>query len=133
MENAGIDPQAVQGGQIFVFADNIHFVPEKSNLLGTSLRWQGMYMGKMSKSGELQISPRVRLEGSLPRIELEGKEGLNQIKKLLSGQSLTYDHADNVSNVGNAPSVGKNAILVWNGLVLGRVRLKNKRYLWSER
>lgn len=117
----GITEDFLQGGSISSFGESIHFVPKQAKYLPKSFNWQGMYMGKISKYGDIQLSPRVLVGENLPCMDFEGLEGINAIKGLLAGQSLSCDFK------------AKNALMRWNGLVLGRLRVKNKRVLWSER
>ncbi len=120
-QETAIDPKALPHGKICIFGDSIHFVHEKASLLPENFAWQGMYMGKVSKGSDIQLSPRLRLDSSLPTVDFEGIDGINAIKGLLQGQSLTTDLK------------GKNALMRWNGLNLGRLKIKNKRLLWTER
>lgn len=117
----GINENYLEYGDIAVFKDSIHFVPNQAKMLPARFMWQGMYMGKVGKSKEVQLSPRVRMEGDLPVVRFEGKDGIEKIKGLLSGQSLACDYKE------------KNVLMAWNGLILGRLKVKNKRLVWSER
>jgi hypothetical protein len=94
-------------------------------MLPDSLHWQGLYMGKTGKNGDIRLSPRVRLEGPGAHVDLEGAEGLRLIEGLLTGQSLTAPDS--------VPAGSRTALLRWNGLPLGRLNVKNKRLIWSER
>ena len=82
-------------------------------------------MGKAGENGDVRLSPRVRIEGPCAHVDLEGAEGLRVISGLLQGQSLPAP-----SSVSAKDRV---ALLHWNGLPLGRLNVKNKRLLWSER
>lgn len=117
----GISEKYLEYGDIAVFKDSIHFVPNQAKMLPARFMWQGMYMGKAGKSKEVQLSPRVRMEGDLPVVQFEGKDGIEKIKGLLSGQSLVCGYKE------------KNVLMAWNGLILGRLKVKNKRLVWSER
>lgn len=121
VKELGIDTSYLTYGDIAVFKESIHFVPHKAKNLPENFAWQGMYMGKVAKSKEVQLNPRVRMGGNLPIIHFEGKQGLERIKGLLSGQSFNGDYKE------------KNVLMAWNGLVLGRLKVKNKRLIWSER
>lgn len=121
VQQLGISEQYLEYGDVAVFKDSIHFVHEQAKYLPANFAWQGMYMGKAGKSKEVQLSPRVRMAGDLPVINFEGKEGIEKIKGLLSGQSFSCDYKE------------KHVFLAWNGLILGRLNVKNKRVLWSER
>lgn len=105
---------------------SLHAMPIPAlSLLPGKLHWQGMYMGKIGKNGELRLSPRVRINGSDEKIDVEGKEGLRLITGLLKGQSLPVP----ATVAANARAV----LLRWNGLALCRLNVKNKRLIWSER
>lgn len=121
VQELGISEKYLAYGDISVFKDSVHFVHNHAKYLPQNFPWQGMYMGKVSKSKEVQLSPRVRMAGNLPVVNFEGKEGLEKIKGLLSGQSYSCDYKE------------KHVFLAWNGLVLGRLNVKNKRLVWSER
>ena len=58
-------------------------------------------------------------------MDLEGDEGIRLIEGLLAGQSLTAPDS--------VPAGARTALLRWNGLPLGRLNVKNKRLIWSER
>ena len=58
-------------------------------------------------------------------MDLEGAEGLRVITGLLQGQSLPAP--------SSVPAGARTALLRWNGLPLGRLNVKNKRLIWSER
>lgn len=121
VQELGISEKYLAYGDIAVFKDSVHFVHNHAKYLPQNFAWQGMYMGKVSKSKEVQLSPRIRMAGDLPVINFEGKEGIEKIKGLLSGQSFSCENKE------------KNVLLAWNGLVLGRLKIKNKRLVWSER
>lgn len=121
VQELGISEKYLEYGDIAVFKDSVHFVHNYAKYLPQNFAWQGMYMGKVSKSKEVQLSPRVRMAGNLPVVNFEGKEGLEKIKGLLSGQSFSCEYKE------------KHVFLSWNSLVLGRLNVKNKRLVWSER
>jgi len=120
----GIDPRLL-ASDIGIFNGSLHALPTQALArLPASLRWQGLYMGKTGKNGEIRLSPRVRIEGPAEHVDLEGKHGLLQISGLLQGQSLP------------APAMkagAKSAILRWNGMPLCRLGVKGGRLIWSER
>jgi len=121
VEELGLNTSILDYGNMSIFGESVHFVPHKAKLLPENFSWQGMYMGKVSRSGDVQISPRVRIEGALPCVDFEGIKGIEQIKGLLCGQSIS-------TNITT-----KSALLRWNGLMLGRLKVKNKRLIWTER
>ncbi|MBO4317593.1 MAG: RsmB/NOP family class I SAM-dependent RNA methyltransferase [Mailhella sp.] len=117
----GFLPGDLPGGRPAVFGTSLHFVPDHAGHLPKDFRWQGMYMGKATASGELTPAPFVRAGSDLPRLETEGEEGIRLITGLLSGQSFIGDIRE------------KSALLVWEGMPLCRLRVKNKRLFYSER
>lgn len=121
VQQLGIAKKYLEYGDIAVFKESLHFVHRQAKFFPQNFAWQGMYMGKAGKSNEAQLSPRVRMAGDLPITCFEGKDGLEKIKGLLSGQSFPCDFKE------------KNVLMAWNGLVLGRLKVKNKRLIWSER
>ncbi len=121
LQELGLSSEILSFGSVSIFKDSLHFIPNLAKQLKSDFFWQGMYMGKVNKAHELQISPRMRLYSDLPRIELEDEKGVEQIKALLSGQSILTDLKC------------KNSLLTWNSLPLGRLKIKNKRLLWTER
>ena len=121
IEELGLDVAILDNGEISIFGESVHFVPHKAQLLPQAFSWQGMYMGKVSRAGDVLLSPRVRIMSNLPSMDFEGIKGIEQIKGLLCGQSISSEFAV------------KNVLLRWNGLTLGRVKAKNKRLIWTER
>ena len=125
LRQQGIDPRLVHG-EIGIFQGSLHALPLAAlSSLPEALHWQGLYMGKVSKNGELRFSPRMRIEGPCPRLDVEGEEGLHVISRLLQGQSMPAP--------SSADSSSRSVLLRWNGLALGRLNMKNKRLIWSER
>ena len=121
VEELGLDVSILDHGNISIFGESVHFVPHKAQLLPKEFSWQGMYMGKVSRAGDVLLSPRCRLMGNLPCVDFEGIQGIETIKGLLCGQSISTD------------MTAKNVLLRWNGLTLGRLKVKNKRLIWTER
>ncbi len=123
LEEAGFDSARLPCGELGVFGDNIHFLPQQAlDSLTDPIRWQGMHMGKLS-GGRPLFSPRLRSlvdTTSTTNAQLELDDHQN-IQKLLQGQSLRTDLS------------GRVATLSWQGLSLGLVRLKNGRVLWTEK
>ena len=125
LHGLGLDPRLVHA-EIGMFGGSLHALPVSAlALLPEELHWQGLYMGKAGKNGDLRLSPRVRIEGPGAHVDLEGPEGLRVISGLLQGQSL--------SAPASVPAGARTALLRWNGLPLGRLNVKNKRLIWSER
>ena len=125
LREQGIDPRRVHA-EIGMFGGSLHALPVQAlAMLPDSLHWQGLYMGKTGKNGDIRLSPRVRIEGPGAHVDLEGAEGLRVIEGLLTGQSLTAPDS--------VPAGSRTALLRWNGLPLGRLNVKNKRLIWSER
>ncbi len=121
----GIDARRL-AAEIGIFGGSLHALPLHAlTHLPASLRWQGLYMGKHGKNGEIRISPRSRDEGPGAHIDTDGREGLNRIEGLLQGQSMPApDHL---------PSGSRSVLLRWNGLPLCRLTVKGGRLVWSER
>lgn len=121
----GLDPRRVHA-EIGFFGQSLHALPIPAlAMLPEELHWQGLYMGKTGRNGELRLSPRVRIEGPGPHLDLEGEEGLQLISGLLKGQSLPAP--------SSVPAEARAVLLRWNGMPLGRLNVKNKRLIWSER
>lgn len=122
-------------GNISIFGESVHFVHKHAAILPEDFNWQGMYMGKVSKHGDIALSPRVRIASTLPHIHFADLKGIEQIKGLLSGQSLSIKDLDSIKSEDYAELLKgeKNAQFSWNGLLLGRLKVKNKRLMWTER
>ncbi len=121
----GIDPSLLSG-VVGIFGDSLHALPLQAlAVLPDSLHWQGLYMGKIGKNGDIRLSPRVRLEGPGAHVDFEDKEGVRCIVGLLQGQSLPVP--------SSVPASAGTALLRWNGLPLCRLNIKNRRLIWSER
>ncbi len=108
-------------GKATLFANNIHFLPEKAIELAeknNNFRFQAMHMGKFSGS-QVQIAPRLRLFDNIQeKIHFETKEDLKTLYGLLQGQSLNY--------------TGKELLVpfYWKNLYLGNLKKKGNRLLW---
>lgn len=125
LRQLGLDPRLVHA-EIGIFGGSLHALPVQALArLPESLHWQGLYMGKAGKNGDVRLSPRVRLEGPGAHVDLEGAEGLKIISGLLQGQSLPAPDGIRKEE--------RTALLRWNSLPLGRLNVKNKRLIWSER
>lgn len=126
IQNEGLDFSPYTGAHVGLFNGNMHLVPQQAQYLPPALRWQGLHVGKVSQNHEPQFSPRVRafLEPrTLPTLVLEDKEGIQLVEKLLQGQSLPFHNPQNA----------RYALLYWQNMPLGRLRLKQNRAFWSER
>ncbi|MCH5278101.1 MAG: RsmB/NOP family class I SAM-dependent RNA methyltransferase [Desulfovibrionaceae bacterium] len=122
----GVDP-ALLPGPVGVFNGNLHVLPRSGlGLLPAGLRWQGLYMGKVARNGDLHLSPRLRQDGPGPTLDLEGKQGLSTLAALVQGRSVTAAELPPARG-------GTHVLLRWNGLKLGRATLKKTRLLWAER
>ncbi len=125
LREQGIDPAQIHGA-VGIFGGNLHALPPQAlALLPEALHWQGLYIGKLGKNGDVRLSPRLRLEGSGICVDLEHTEGIQRIISLLQGQSLPLP--------SGTPAEARTALLRWNGLPLCRLKIKKKRLLWSER
>ncbi|MBP3730569.1 MAG: RsmB/NOP family class I SAM-dependent RNA methyltransferase [Mailhella sp.] len=121
----GIDARHI-AAEIGIFNGSLHALPLQALARRpASLHWQGLYMGKAGKNGELRISPRVRAEGPGPHLHLEGPQGLRMIEGLLQGQSLPASDDLGIRD--------RAVLLCWNGMPLCRLSVKSKRLFWSER
>jgi len=129
----GIEPAHLPG-PVGMFGDSLHVIPRLAlQRLPGSLRWQGMYAGKAGRGGEIRLSPRLRLPApahcSLSVVDLEGRDGLTLIESLLAGRSAEWQDFPDKAQKGE----GRDVFLRWQGLLLGRVRRKGRRLIWSER
>ena len=125
LREQGVDPCFVSG-TVGMFGGSLHALPMQAlALLPESLHWQGLYMGKTGKNGDIRLSPRLRLEGPGAHVDLEGEEGIRYVTGLLQGQSLPVPTS--------VLPAARTALLRWNGLPLCRLNIKNKRLIWSER
>lgn len=126
----GVAP-ALFPGPVGIFGDSLHVLPELAlRHLPATLRWQGLYCGKTSRNNDIRLSPRLRLPGPGARIDLQGQAGLGTLSALLQGQSIPLAQ---IPGEITGSEDAKSALLCWNTLKLGRVGIKNKRLLWSER
>lgn len=121
---AGLEADRLPPGVFGAFGDTVHFLPAAAlESLPTALRWQGPVVGRLA-GGSFAPSSRLRAFGSAclasgpPRLDLDE---IGPIEGLLQGRSLAVDLP------------GKEALLFWRGLALGRVRLGNGRALWTEK
>jgi len=122
LRSFGLDPQKLPPGELGVFGSSVHFLHKQAlERLPLILRWQGPII---AKAGNHAIIPLPRLRclldtaNTIPSLDMDS---LAPIHALLQGQSLSTEYA------------GKEAALLWQGLALGRVRLKNGRVLWTEK
>lgn len=107
-------------GQLAVFGDTVRFIHQGAlECLPAGLVWQGANVGKWA-GGKVHFSPRLRslLPAAPPETALQLDEATS-IVRLLSGQSLQTGLR------------GSDTGLYWQGLPLGRVKLKNGRALWT--
>ncbi len=122
----GLDFSCFTGAQTGLFGGNMHLVPQQARFLPPGLRWQGLFVGKVSSRQEPQFSPRVAAfakQNPLPALKLEDKAGTALLEKLIQGQSLTLENPHN----------SHHALLYWQDIPLGRLRLKQNRAFWTER
>lgn len=123
----GLDP-ALLPGPVGIFNGSLHVLPERGlALFPSTLRWQGLYVGKIARNGDLHLSPRLRQDGPAPALDLEGKDGLRTLTALAQGRSVA------AADLPLSARGGRQVLLRWNGLTLGRATLKNARLLWAER
>lgn len=121
LQELGLSDDDIEGGYVAAFGEHIHYISYHASFLPKQFKWQGMSIGKVSKSAEIQMLPRMRMGSHLPYMDFDGMSGINAIRGLLSGQSLTCSFQT------------KEVMMRWNNLILGRLKVKNKRLLWTER
>lgn len=127
LREQGVEPTQLPG-PVGMFGGSLHVLPRPAlDRFPPALRWQGLYMGKTAKNGDVRLSPRLRLAGPGAVADLEGRKGVDVLKALIQGRSVPS------CEVGLTDTRRKTVLLRWNGLALGRASLKNKRLLWSER
>lgn len=115
-----LDLTQLPPGHLAVFGDNVRFIPQAAlECLPSSLTWQAANVGKWA-GGKVHFSPRLRsLLPALPPENALQLDDIADITRLLSGQSLLTGLR------------GTDTGLYWQGLPLGRVKLKNGRVLWT--
>lgn len=107
-------------GQLAVFGDTVRFIPQGAlECLPAGFIWQGANVGKWA-GGKVHFSPRLQslLPANPPETALQ-LDDVDSIVRLLSGQSL------------QSGLRGTDTGLYWQGLPLGRVKLKSGRALWT--
>lgn len=115
-----LDLSQLPPGHLAVFGDTVRFIPQPAlECLPASLTWQGANVGKWA-GGKVHFSPRLRsLLPSAPPENALQLDDVSHIVRLLSGQSLQTGLR------------GTDTGLYWQGLPLGRVKLKSGRVLWT--
>lgn len=107
-------------GHIRVFKQQLYFLPAHAcNLLPSCFNWQGFHLGRLQKD---RISPDPRARILLPAAPQETSivlDATEEIRKLLSGQSLQLKQTARIEG------------LYWKELPLGWLTVKGKRALWS--
>lgn len=127
LRQEALEPKLLPPGRMGIFGDSLHFVPQLAlEHLPRSLRWQGLYVGK---AAGLHFSPRLRLPLTGATLNLAGQEGIASLRALLQGQSLV--RPKNAENKEQPKA--KHVTVLWEGLTLGRLRVKGDRLLWTER
>lgn len=122
IESLFTDPALLPPGEIAVFNDVAHFLPEHSrSLLPAGFSWKGFPLGRLAKNGALRTSAMLRalmpsldeaVQRGLPVLVLEDIE---PVLALQSGQSLAVDCAE--AEMG----------LYFKDLPLCRLSVKGKR------
>lgn len=124
----GVDPDRLPAGEIATVNEQAIFLQQFAlEHFPRNFRWRGFPLGKAA-AGEVRPSPRLRT--LMPEFD-DGNHGtpcngINMddpapIQALLTGQSLTVETKE------------KELGLYFRGLPLGRLRVKGKRALWSEK
>ncbi|MEG2172259.1 MAG: RsmB/NOP family class I SAM-dependent RNA methyltransferase [Desulfovibrionaceae bacterium] len=125
LEREGINADCLEWGHLppghlAVFGDTVRFIPQGAlECLPAALVWQGAKVGKWA-GGKVHFSSLLRtlLPPEPPDNALQIDDAAS-IVRLIGGQSL---HT-NLHGVGTG--------LYWQGLPLGRVKLKQGRALWT--
>jgi 16S rRNA (cytosine1407-C5)-methyltransferase len=122
LRQAGCDPAGLPTGRIRSFGDNVFFLPGPSlGVLPGEFTWRGLPLGRLHKGG-FRPNPRLRL--LLPPARAGGDlvvDNPEQVEALLTGQSL------------DLPGAAEPCGLYFRSLPLGRLRLKGRRALWTDR
>lgn len=124
----GVDPERLPDGNIAVVKEQAIFLQRFAREhFPRQFRWRGFPLGKVA-AGEVRPSPRLR---TLMPEYADGSHGLacnginmdepQAVQALLTGQSLAVETTE------------KELGLYFRGLPLGRLRVKGKRALWSEK
>ncbi len=117
----GLDPGNLPPGRVQAFGDRVFFLPRMTrSLLPHDFSWQGYPLGRL-QAGTFRPDPLARRllphGHTTPGLHLDSIE---QVRALLSGQSLTLD----------APP--ESAGLYWKDLPLGWLTVKGRRVLWGK-
>lgn len=115
-----LDLEQLPPGQLAVFGDTVRFIPQGAlECLPAGFVWQGANVGKWA-GGKVHFSPRLQsLLPAVPPLTALQLDDVASIVRLLSGQSL------------QSGLRGTDTGLYWQGLPLGRVKLKSGRALWT--
>lgn len=120
LEGACLDLTRLPCGHLVVFGDSVRFIHQGAlECLPASMVWQGTYVGKWA-GGKVHFSSHLRslLPPEPPHTALQLDDAAS-IVRLISGQSLQTGLR------------GTDTGLYWQGMPLGRVKLKNGRALWT--
>lgn len=143
LDQAGVDATLLPSGQVSVFGESARFLPAKAlELLPAGFKWQGCALGKAAQRGDIRVFPRLRClmpladDAHTTGALAVNVDDINEITRLLTGQSLTIDINTDIQNK-KVMNKYKEACLYWRGLRLCRLRLKGNgntvRAMWSER
>lgn len=122
LESAFVDAARLPAGELAVYGDGIHFLPQaRGNLLPESFSWKGFPLGRVGRNGEVRVSPGLR--GLMPDAETARSRGLpilcvddpGPLLSLLNGQSLAVS--------AKGPELG----LYFGELPLCRLAVKGSR------
>ncbi|MDR0339368.1 MAG: hypothetical protein LBH65_03725, partial [Desulfovibrio sp.] len=111
-----LDPAKLPPGEIVVFNDVAHLLPEQSaSLLPPSLAWKGFPLGRVGSGGEMRAFPSLR--SLMPAADGHSLvvDDPAPVLALLAGQSLRVEGADN------------EAGLYYRDLPLCRLTVKGRR------
>ncbi len=86
---AGLDAKLLPNGSACAFNDAVHFVPKKSNLIASDIKWQGLYLGKM-QAGRFKATKDIHefFGAENNYIKDIHFESIEEVLALTNGQSL---------------------------------------------
>ena len=120
LEGPCVDTGQLPEGLLTVYGEMARFIPQKAlPLLTRALHWQAAPLGKMA-GDRVRLGARSRLLlPAAPPPEALVLEKVEDIHRLLQGQSL------------HTALTGRETGLYWQDLPLGRVGLKQGRVVWN--
>ncbi|MFV0423158.1 RsmB/NOP family class I SAM-dependent RNA methyltransferase [Oleidesulfovibrio sp.] len=128
------DSNLLPDGEIALFGNNALFLPRQAlTMLPSAFRWRGYPLGKAAR-GEVRLSPRLHC--MMPDMKNCPQHAINVddpalLTGLLSGQSIDLSADEHLGR--NFDISSQEAGVYFKGLPLGRLRVKGRRALWTER